>query len=135
MSIAGSEQDWLQGFFPGAGRPLQELYQKAVDAAGLLPVDLYGIRDLLELSDYQADEPLHVLLLAMTLALNEGSLCVQAIPSAIRGRLEDLTEPEQTARWAEQALDRLAAGNYHRLISSRMDDEHPVIHHQEKGRP
>ena len=62
---------------PSTGQPTK------AEQGDLLHTDFCTIRDLVELAGYERDEPLHVLLLVMLLALDEGSLCVPATAPAV----------------------------------------------------
>src|SRR5262245_17690588 len=98
MTWQTDQHGFLSGIFPEASAALLALYQSAADNAGLLRTDFYTIRDLLDLSEYAAEEPLHVLLLCMMLALDEGSLCIEASANGLGRRLAHIVD-EQTAAW------------------------------------
>src|SRR5271154_2455627 len=98
---------FLAPVFPKASPELLRLYASAAENAGLLRTDFYTIRDLIELADYAEDEPLQVLLLALVLALDEGSLCVAASPEGLTRRLQCLVGEAEAAALAQSAAKAL----------------------------
>jgi exodeoxyribonuclease V alpha subunit len=131
MPLKSDFSGFLAGLFPEAGPALVELYASAADNAGLLRTDFYTIRDLLDLSGYATEEPLHVLLLCLVLALDEGSLCVEATEAGLARRLAYLGEVGELAREAATAL---AADRYPRLIGRDVDSAKPVVLRRHAGR-
>src|SRR5271156_1078515 len=87
MPVKFDLSGFLRTLFPEASPTLLALYAGAAEHAGLLRTDFYTLRDLLDLSGYGSQEPLHVLLLALILALDEGSLCVEATEAGLTRRL------------------------------------------------
>src|SRR5262249_39949290 len=94
MTTALDVPVFLRRLFPAISTDLMHLYAQAAEQGGLLHAEFCTIRDLLELSDYEAEEPLHAALLVLLLALDEGSLCVEVAEEALARRLGDLVEEE-----------------------------------------
>src|SRR6516165_1320581 len=104
MDLSPENWEFLERLFPEAGPELLRLYAGAQTNANLLHADLYTIRDLLELSGYQAEQPLHALLLLMLVALDEGSLCVELSLAALKRRLNDLVSEAEASDWSDVIL-------------------------------
>src|SRR5688572_10577805 len=96
--------DYLVEAFPAAGPELLALLAAASENAGLMQIDFLTIRDLVELSDYQSCESLHALLLVLFLALEEGSLSVEASESSFERRLSDLIDGYDAHRWVKRIM-------------------------------
>jgi exodeoxyribonuclease V alpha subunit len=120
----------LRELFPQAGPRLRRLYHDIHSHSGLLATDFYTIRDLLELSGYAEREPLHALLLALLLALDEGSLCVELSRPALARRLAVPGNEDEADFWAGQVLQALDADTFPNLIGSSEDDSRPVVLHR-----
>ncbi len=118
--------EYLGDLFPDAGPELMALFAGAAENAGLVQADFLTLKDLVELSGYTAAEPLHALLLAMLLALEEGSLCVEVSEAGLMGRLIDLVDEPQARAWASRILTGLETG-YPELIASSPDAGKPVV--------
>src|SRR5947209_9072201 len=99
---------FLKELFPKASPELLRLLEGAAENAGLLRGDYFTIRDWLEIADYCDGEGLAALLLTLMLALEEGSLCVEASPESIARRLTDLVGADEAMMWARRILDDLA---------------------------
>src|SRR5439155_5449255 len=84
--------EFLSTLFPEAGAELLTLYQSAADNAGLTASDFYTLVDLVDLSGYRESESLHAFVLTLLLALEEGSLCVEASEAGFTRRLGDLVD-------------------------------------------
>jgi exodeoxyribonuclease V alpha subunit len=125
---------FLAGLFPGASADVLALFAGAAEHAGLLRADFYTIRDLLELSGYIDDDPLHVLLLGLVLALDEGSLCIEASEPGLTRRLAQLAADDVLARLAGPAAAALDTLGYPRLIGSDPDESKPVVRRHLAGR-
>jgi exodeoxyribonuclease V alpha subunit len=125
--MSGELLNLVRNLFPGAGAPLRALHQSVVDNGPLLPVDFLSIQDLLALSDYGDQESLHVLLLLMFLALQEGSLCVEISRPGLASRLSDLVGDEQADPWVTSILADLAEGRFPRLIGNSPQDARPLL--------
>src|SRR5262249_28054324 len=103
-------------------------YTSAAEDANLLSTDFYTIRDLLDLSGYADQEPVHALLLVLLLALDEGSLCVEAAPAGLERRLAGVTggaggAPRIVAAWQ--------ANRFPALIGNHPEDGKPVVWHRQ----
>src|SRR5438132_4209984 len=118
---------FLRDLFPEAGPELLRLYEAAAENSNLLRVDFYTIRDLVELSGYTTQEALQALLLIMLLALDEGSLCIQASEASLRRRLEDLAGETAARLWAERIVSDLREPGFPILIGERVDEGKPVV--------
>src|SRR5207244_12386417 len=89
-SMTGTERtEYLAELFPAASEDLLHLFAAAAENANLVHADFQTIRDLLELGGYDGPESLHALLLNLHLALEEGSLCIEASIPSLAGRLTD----------------------------------------------
>ena len=120
---------FLKDHFPAAGADLLRLLEGAAENAGLLRGDYFTIRDWLEIADYGDREALAALLLVLMLALEEGSLCVEATAESIARRLTDLVGADEAMVWARRILDDLAADACPRLIGTAATDHRPVVVH------
>jgi exodeoxyribonuclease V alpha subunit len=119
--------------FPGASAELIALYERARENAGLLDTDLYTIDDLVQLSGYVNDEPLHALLLALLLALGEGSLCVEASEDGLERHFAELAGPDQAREWSRRIVERLGDEAYAELMGQKVGDGKPVVLHTVEG--
>src|ERR1700730_15743505 len=98
--LAPTEQaDYLIELFPAAGEDMLRLFAAAAENANLVHADFQTIRDLLELAGYDGPETLYVLLLNLLLALEEGSLCVEASVPGLARRLADLVGESAARSW------------------------------------
>ncbi|HEV3120012.1 MAG TPA: exodeoxyribonuclease V subunit alpha [Gemmataceae bacterium] len=127
MKPAPSLSSFLRAVFPERGEDFLRLCETAAENSNLLRVDFYTIRDLVELSGYTNQEALHVLLLLMLLALDEGSLCIDASKTGLARRLADLAGTAEAQAWAGCIATHLDAGNYSLLIGERVDEGKPVV--------
>src|SRR4051812_4565029 len=93
---------FLKELFPRAAAELLRLLEGATENAGLLRADYFTIRDWLEIADYQNAEGLVALLLVLMLALEEGSLCVEASQESIARRLTDLVGADEAQSWGQR---------------------------------
>ena len=76
--------DYFLEICPSPEDRRQRLYRGAIENGQLLATDFYTLRDWLAATGYQDRASLHVLILVLFAALEEGSLCVelsQAMPS------------------------------------------------------
>lgn len=134
MPTAPEFAGFLAPLFPEAGADLVALYASAAENAGLLRSDFYTLRDLLDLAGHGEQEPLHVLLLCLLLALDEGSLCVEATEAGLARRLAHLAPDAEAARFAKLASAGLHEHGYPALIGA--DDEAlPVVRCMTAGKP
>jgi exodeoxyribonuclease V alpha subunit len=113
--------DFLRDLFPEATEDLLRLLSSAQANANLVDADFYTLRDLLELSGYESEEPVLVLLLALLVALEEGSLCVEASVAGLSRRLAGLAEDavlseSQIRTWATLAVARLEKDDLPALV-------------------
>src|SRR5437588_3736652 len=118
---------FLRDLFPEAEPELLRLYESAAENSNLLRVDFYTIRDLVELSGYTTQEPLHALLGIILLALDEGSLCIDASEAALARRLSDLVGEAEGRTWAARIAAHLHATGFPALIGERVDEGKPVV--------
>jgi exodeoxyribonuclease V alpha subunit len=118
---------FLKDLFPNSSPELLRLLESSAENAGLLRGDYFTIRDWLEIADYPAAEGLIALLLVLMLALEEGSLCVEASAESIARRLTDLVGADDAMAWAGRILADLAEHGFARLIGTRADDHRPVV--------
>jgi exodeoxyribonuclease V alpha subunit len=118
---------FLRDLFPKAGPDLLRLFEAAAENSNLLRVDFYTVRDLVELSGYTTQEALQALLLVMFLALDEGSLCVEASPASLHRRLQDLAGEAAAGAWAQRIVAELCQPGFPTLIGQRVDEGKPVV--------
>src|SRR5262249_42217594 len=123
----------LRELFPGASDELLCLFAAAEDHGSVFHCDWHTVRDWLQIAGYD-HERLHVLLLLMILAEQEGSLCIEISEASLSRRLGGLL-PEIGARaWAQRLVEDLAARDVGKLIGAAPDDHRPVISHVAQGR-
>jgi exodeoxyribonuclease V alpha subunit len=127
MSTAPELSPFLRTLFAERSDDLLALYAGAEANADLLHADFYTLRDLLELSGYETNEPVHVLLLALLLALDEGSLCVEASSDGLARRLAGLAEEPVVRAWATRAAACLEGEGLPELIGRSADEPRPVV--------
>ena len=120
---------YLAELFPAASEDLLRLLAAAAENANLAESDFQTIRDLLELAGYDGPESLHVLLLNLQLALEEGSLCVEATIPRLSRRLADLVGDTEAISWAERILADLDQVGFPNLIGLDARANRPVILH------
>jgi len=118
---------FVRHLFPPASAELLALFDSAIDNAAPLFTDFLSIRDLLDISGCQDHESLHVLLLLMFLALEEGSLCVEIAPAALQRRLTDLAAEPHAKEWAERIVADLEQHKFPELIGRSPDDGKPLL--------
>jgi exodeoxyribonuclease V alpha subunit len=120
--------DFLGRLFPETGAALRRLLASAANSANLVPTDFYTLRDLLDLSGYSGHEPLYALLLVLLVALDEGSVCIEASAEGLSRRLRDLVDDAAEARrWARRIAAHLHGPGYAELIGDRGDDGLPLV--------
>lgn len=107
-----------------AADEIARLFAAAMEQAGILPADLMTIRDLLEISGYEHEPSLRVLLLILFLALAEGSLCVEVCPESLRRRLAGLADDRRLDLWAGSIVADIE--RFPKLIGSSEEDK-PVL--------
>jgi exodeoxyribonuclease V alpha subunit len=127
MTWRTEQSGFLASVFPEASEALLALYASAAENAGLVSTDFYTIRDLLVLSDYTKEGPLHVLLLCLTIALDEGNLCIEASQAGLERRLGDLVGTDAATDFARKAVTALREDGFAKLIGRRADDGKPVV--------
>jgi exodeoxyribonuclease V alpha subunit len=127
MALQPLSTGFLSHLFPGVGETLLALYASAAENAGLVSTDFYTIRDLLALFEYTKEEPLHVLLLCLTIALDEGSLCIEASQAGLERRLGDLASAGAATEFARRAVTGLREDGFGKLIGRQADDGKPVV--------
>jgi exodeoxyribonuclease V alpha subunit len=120
---------FLKELFPTASAELLRLFEGAAENAGLLRGDFFTIRDWLEIADYGDAESLAALVLALMLALEEGSLCVEASAESIARRLTDLVGADEAMVWSGRIVEDLAGDCFPRLIGVAATDNRPVVLH------
>jgi exodeoxyribonuclease V alpha subunit len=125
MDSAPEIPDYLRDRFPETGEDVLRLLAAAADNAGLLPADFYTIGDLLDLSEVTGPEML-LLLLCLHLALEEGSLCVEASFGGLERRLSDLTDETAAKTWAGRIVAALPSG-VPNLIGTEVHGDKPVV--------
>lgn len=118
---------FLKDLFPDASPELLRLLEGAAANSGLLRSDFSTIRDWLEIAEYKRAEALVAVLLVLMLALEEGSLCVEASAESIARRLIDLVGPEEAQAWAQRIVTEQAGDGFPRLIGASPADHRPVI--------
>lgn len=133
MSWQTDHSGFLAGIFPEAGPALLKLYGSAAENAGLLRTDFYTIRDLLDLSGYGHEESLQVVLLCMMLALDEGSLCVEASGKGLARRLTHIAD-EEAAGLAGAAAGALHDHGYPELMGRELGENKPIVLRQRGDR-
>jgi exodeoxyribonuclease V alpha subunit len=127
MTTLADPLPFVRRLFPETGPELLRLYEQAADASGLMATDFYTIRDLLELSGYESREPLHALLLAMLLARDAGSLCVEVSEPGLMRQLGDLAGEDVCRAWARRILAGLSEDGFPDLVGRCVADNKPVV--------
>lgn len=127
LFTASEQTDDLRELFPAASEDVVRLFAAAAENANLVLADFQTIRDVLELSGDDGAESLHVLLLILHLALEEGSLCVEATLPSLARRLTDLVGDQVATSWAERILAELDHAEFPAFISQDVRDYRPVI--------
>src|SRR5262245_29183699 len=127
MISAPAEAEYLHDLFPRAGDELLGILAGSAEHAGLILADFQSLRDLVTLADYDDSESLHVLLLLLLVALEEGSLCIELSEAGLRHRLNDLVTEAAAQTWSQRTLTDLEASGFPELIGSSADDDRPVI--------
>jgi len=123
-------QDALLALFPTADDGLLDLFASAWENANLMFTDFCTINDLLECGGYQQSLPLHVLLLDLFLALEEGSLCIRATEDDLVRRLHDLVDETRARTWARAILAECRPERFPDLIGRGVDEGRPVVLHE-----
>jgi exodeoxyribonuclease V alpha subunit len=118
---------YIRSLFPRAGKELLNLYDGAVEKGGLQYTEICTIHDLLDLSGYGDDEPVHALLILMLAALDEGSVCIDTVESALAERLANFLDETEAQDWAQRIRKRLHAPGYPNLIGAEGVTDRPVI--------
>src|SRR5687768_589260 len=134
MSELAPYSYFLRDVFPGASHELLRLLESSAENALLLRSDYLTIRDWLEIADCHTAEGLCALLVVLMLALEEGSLCVEASSEAPARRLADLADEPEARTWAERIVADLACAAGPRLVGTDAADHRPVIVHEVAGR-
>ncbi len=124
---------FLRDLFPTAGPELMRLLQGGVDNAMLLRSDFYTMRDWLEIAGGADQEPLSAILLLMLVALEEGSLCIEASRPALERRLLDTVPQPDASAWAQRIMEAIAGTSCVALIGTSATDHKPVILHEAAG--
>ena len=117
----------MRELFPDVGEELSLLLDGAVENSGLLASDYMTVRDLLELSGYAHEEPLHVLLLILLTALDEGSLCVEVSEERLSHRLASLASAASVGSWPSRIADALRRNAYPELIAEADRPDKPIV--------
>jgi exodeoxyribonuclease V alpha subunit len=125
---------FLRELFPAAGPELMRLLHGGVDNAMLLRNDFYTMRDWLEIAGGADLEPLHAILLLMLVALEEGSLCIEASPAALQKRLLDVVPEPDASAWSRHIVEALDQHTVAALIGTSAADHKPVILQEAGGR-
>lgn len=118
----------LAEHFPAVGPEIHGLFQAALNE-GATWTDLWTLRDWLELTDLEADAGLHALLLALFLAHQEGSLCLELQPQRLTRLFADLVDEAAAARWAERSLASLRKCTAEELVGRVGCADRPVLRH------
>lgn len=134
MANRTEQYPFLRELFPAAGPELVRLLQGGVDNAMLLRNDFYTMRDWIEIAGGLDQEPLHAALLLLLVALEEGSLCIDATPAALQRRLLDIVAEPDASVWARRIADALDRNGFAALIGASATDHKPVILHEAGGR-
>ncbi|MCK4795789.1 MAG: exodeoxyribonuclease V subunit alpha, partial [Spirochaetes bacterium] len=113
---------------------LDNIYKAAIKNLELPIVDYLTIRDLIQLSGYTDDVPLHAILLCMFMSLNEGSLCIKLTKDSIINRLfflkdsdDDKNSESAIIELAEIIQNNLKNNIYSKLISDNSNEYVPLI--------
>ena len=118
----------------GISARLANLLDRALDADALAPSDIYAVHDWVELFGDGDRDALGLLLAALMIAFNEGSLSVELSPESLAHRLIDLGTQGELTAWASEAVASLDAGVFEPLIGSGPADYRPIVLHQAEGR-
>lgn len=108
-----------------------ELYIKAIESSGLSFADYLTIRDISLASGYD-DEPLQALLIAMFMALDEGSVCLKLAPEALKKRL-GLFAGERAGELCNEIGRNISEDRYAGLIGDSPDQYKPLVVQKGKG--
>lgn len=127
MITTSELRGFVRSLFPGAGKELLHFYDAAVDKGGLLYTELCTIHDLLNLSCYADQEPVHTVLILMLAALDEGSVCIDTAELALAGRLRNILHEEGAKDWAQRIRAGLQGQGYPDLIGSEGVSDRPII--------
>ncbi len=120
--------------FADAGPGLRRLLDGALENSELLAADYMTLRDLLELSGYQREEPLYAVLLVLLTALDEGSLCIEVNEQRLAERLASLAGADAVGNWPQRILHSLEAHGYPELIGDGSGPVRPVVRRRLGGR-
>lgn len=125
--------DYLLSIFPTADSELLDLFASAWENANLAYSDFCTINDLLDCSGYRQSAALHVLLLDLFLALEDGSSCIQASAEGLARRLRDLADDERAASLAQEILTTCQPQSFPELIGTGPDEGKPVVLWEQGG--
>src|SRR5262249_51009634 len=108
------------------------LIAAAHEDADLLGSDLATIRDWLQISEYDS-ESLVALLLVHMLGAVQGSLCTELSPDNLARTLGELLSADEAATWTKRILAELDSP-FPRLFGTGPDDDRPLIIYPVAGR-
>src|SRR5437660_571321 len=97
-----TEHHWAREALPKGTPRLHRLLDNAIESDGLSAVDVYTIGDWIAPLEPEAADCLGLVLVALFLAVAEGSLAVELSADALRRRLEDLGG-DDLDRWIEES--------------------------------
>lgn len=117
----------MRELFPEGSDRMHLLLARSMELASLPISDLYTLRDWLEGTPLEKWDSLALLLTALFLALEQGSLCVSLSPDRLEDRLLDLVEPGHVQPWSRQAVAELEAGDFDFLVGRRAEENKPIL--------
>lgn len=124
---------YLGELFPKASPELLRLFQAAQENAAYPLCSFHTIRDWLEIAGYD-HESLHVLVLLLILAEEEGSLCIELSGANLQRRLAELVDAQDAQAWADRILTDLEDQGFPELIGASVDDDRPIIQYRSQDR-
>jgi exodeoxyribonuclease V alpha subunit len=131
-----TESAWAREAASRGTARLYRLLDRAIEMDGLSAADVYTLGDWIAPLEPDDADCLGLLLVALFLALSEGSLAVELSAAALRRRLDDLGEGGELDPWIEQALTAQRAGRLGHVIGDAADraaNSYPVLIKENNG--
>ncbi|HEX3313856.1 MAG TPA: AAA family ATPase, partial [Gemmataceae bacterium] len=116
---------------------LCRLLDHAVELGNFAASDLYSLGDFLAAAPADAVEEAGILIVPLMLALDEGSLAIEAEVESLLRRLADFGPAEELRPWIEAALLKLETGRFSALVTLATGDEvprTPIVLWRNRGR-
>ncbi len=125
------EPIWVRDATPRGSPRLHRLLERAIEMADLSASDIYTLGDWIAPLDAESADNLGLILVAIFLAVGEGSLALEMSADSLRRRLDDLYSQSELLPWMERALADLRTGRFAHVIgagSQRAEaDRHPLL--------